>query len=335
MRIAPQRPLPAALVAALPALAAVLPALSFSPSLHAQAWPARPITMVVATSPGGTTDFTARLLAEPLGKALGQSIIVDNKPGAAGNIGTQAVARAKPDGYTLLLQYSGYHVGNPALFSKLAWHPVNDFAPVANVISAPQVVAVPAALPAKTLQELVALAKTRKDKLNYASSGNGSIQHIAGEMLAQLAGTPMVHVPYKGSGPAMTDLLAGTVDMFITTPPPLVGYIQNGRLKGLAVTGKKRLASLPNVPTSAEAGLPAFELESWFGMLAPAGTPPEIVGRLSSEIKKISESESFRRQAVEQGAEASYMDPRAFGEFIKVELVKWDKVIKSARLSLD
>jgi tripartite-type tricarboxylate transporter receptor subunit TctC len=300
-----------------------------------QAWPSRPLTMVVATSPGGTTDFTARLIAEPLGKALGQSIVVDNKPGAAGNIGTQAVARAKPDGYTLLLQYSGYHIGNPALFSKLAWHPVNDFAPVANVISAPQVVAVPSTLPVANLKDLIDLTKTRKDKLNYASSGNGSIQHIAGEMLAQQAGAVMVHVPYKGSGPAMTDLLAGTVDMFITTPPPLVAYIQNGRLKGLAVTGKKRLASLPNVPTSAEAGMPAYELESWFGLLAPAGTPPEIVSRLSAEIRKITESDNFRKQAIEQGAEASYMEPRPFGDFIKAELVKWDKVIKSAHVSLD
>ncbi|MDB5803348.1 MAG: transporter substrate-binding protein [Betaproteobacteria bacterium] len=304
-------------------------------AVAADAYPSHPITMVVPTSPGGTTDFTARLLADPLSKALGQAIVIDNRPGAAGNIGTQLVARAKNDGYTLLLQYSGYHVGNPALFKQLTWHPISDFAPVANVISAPQVVAVPASLPVKNLKDLVALAKTRKDKLNFASSGNGSIQHIAGEMLAQIAGAPMVHVPYKGTGPAMTDLLAGTVDMFITTPPPLVGYIANGRLKGLAVTGRKRLDSMPNVPTSAEAGYPSFQVESWFGVLAPAGTPPEIVNRLSAEIKKIADSENFRKQAVEQGAESTYMNPPEFTSFIKGELVKWDKVIKAANISLD
>lgn len=310
-------------------------ALACAPVFAADAWPAHPITMIVPTSPGGSTDFTARLIADPLSKALGQPIVVDNRPGAAGNIGTQLVARAKNDGYTVLLQYSGYHVGNPALFKQLAWHPVNDFAPVANIISAPQVVAVPASLPVNSLKELVALAKTRKDKLNYASSGNGSMQHIAGEMLAQIAGAPMVHVPYKGSGPAMTDLLAGTVDMFITTPPPLVGYVANGRLKGLAVTGRKRLDSMPKVPTAAEAGFPAYQVESWFGLLAPAGTPPEVVNRLSAEVRKIAQADGFRKQAVEQGAEVSYMPPAEFSAFIKGELVKWDKVIKTANISLD
>lgn len=317
-------------------LCGLLAALAFThPALAADAYPSHPITMIVPTAPGGTTDIAARLVSEPLSKALGQAVVIDNRPGAAGNIGTQLVAHAKNDGYTLLMQYSGYHVGNPALFKQIAWHPINDFAPVANVISAPQVVAVPASLPVKNLKELVALAKTRKDKLNYASSGNGSIQHIAGEMLAQIAGTPMVHVPYKGTGPAMTDLLAGTVDMFITTPPPLVVYIGNGRLKGLAVTGRKRLDSIPNVPTSAEAGYPSFQVESWFGVLAPAGTPPEIVNHVSAEIKKIVESEAFRKKAVEQGAESTYMNPAEFTAFIKTELVKWDKVIKAANISLD
>ncbi|HEY4370812.1 MAG TPA: tripartite tricarboxylate transporter substrate binding protein [Burkholderiales bacterium] len=317
-------------------LCGLLAAFAFAhPAFAADAYPSHPITMIVPTAPGGTTDIAARLVGDPLAKALGQAIVIDNRPGAAGNIGTQLVARAKNDGYTLLMQYSGYHVGNPALFSHLPWHPINDFAPVADVISAPQVVAVPATLPVKTLKDLVGLAKTRKDKLNYASSGNGSIQHIAGEMLAQIAGAPMVHVPYKGTGPAMTDLLAGTVDMFITTPPPLVGYINNGKLKGLAVTGRKRLDSLPSVPTSAEAGYPSFQVESWFGVLAPAGTPPEIVNRLSSEIKKIVESDSFRKKAIEQGAESTYMNPPEFTQYIKTELVKWDKVIKAAHISLD
>jgi tripartite-type tricarboxylate transporter receptor subunit TctC len=256
--------------------------------------------------------------------------VVDNKPGASGNIGTEAVARAAPDGYTLLMQYSGYHVGNPSLYPQLKWSPSKDFVPVAMVMRAPHVVAVSGKLPVNSMKELVEHGKKKEGGLFYASSGNGSIQHIAGELLSRQAKQPMTHVPYKGSGPAINDLIAGNVDMFITTPPSVIGHIASGRMKALAYTGSKRHPSMPNVPTSAEAGLPGYEVESWFAVFAPAKTPPEVVARLSAEIKKIVESESFRKKVDEQGAFATYMDSAALGKFVDQELVAWSKVIKAA-----
>ncbi|MGH6640363.1 MAG: Bug family tripartite tricarboxylate transporter substrate binding protein, partial [Polaromonas sp.] len=221
-------------------------ALVAGPAVLAQGkFPQRPITLVVPTAPGGSTDFTARLVSDQLSRALGQPVIVDNKPGASGNIGNQLVARAKPDGYTLLVSYSGYHVGNPHLFKQAGWDPIKDFAPVAMMTRAPQVIAVSPKLPANNLRELIAYAKANPGKLNYASSGNGSIQHIAGELFKQLTGTFITHIPYRGSGPAVQDLMGGQVDIFITTPAGVVSQIQGGRLKGLAVTSKQRLSSLP------------------------------------------------------------------------------------------
>ncbi|MBV8618297.1 MAG: tripartite tricarboxylate transporter substrate binding protein, partial [Curvibacter sp.] len=213
-------------------------------SRNAQAeapFPQRPITLVVPTAPGGSTDFSARLIAEPLNRALGQAIIVDNRPGASGNIGNQYVARAKPDGYTLLVAYSGYQVGNPHLFRQAGWDPIKDFAPVAMLTRAPQVITVSPQLPVKNLKELIAYARANPGKLNFASSGNGSIQHIAGEQFKQLTGTFITHIPYRGTGPAMQDLLAGQVDLFITTPAGVMGQVQAGKVKALAVTSQKRL----------------------------------------------------------------------------------------------
>ncbi|MET3443405.1 tripartite-type tricarboxylate transporter receptor subunit TctC [Variovorax paradoxus] len=296
----------------------------------ADTWPSKPITFIVPTAPAGSTDIMARMVGEPLQRALGQPVVVDNKPGASGNIGTEAVARAAPDGYTLLMQYSGYHVGNPSLYPQLKWSPVKDFVPVAMVMRAPHVVAVSGKLPVSSMKELVEHGKKKEGGLFYASSGNGSIQHIAGELLSRQSKQPMTHVPYKGSGPAINDLVAGNVDMFITTPPSVIGHIASGRMKALAYTGSKRHPSMPNVPTSAEAGLPGYEVESWFAVFAPAKTPPEVVARLSAEIKKIVESESFRKKVDEQGAFATYMDSAALGKFVDQELVAWSKVIKAA-----
>jgi tripartite-type tricarboxylate transporter receptor subunit TctC len=296
----------------------------------ADAWPSKPITFIVPTAPAGSTDIMARMVGEPLQRALGQPVVVDNRPGASGNIGTEAVARAAPDGYTLLMQYSGYHVGNPSLYPQLKWSPSKDFVPVAMVMRAPHVVAVSGKLPVSTMKELVEHGKKKEGGLFYASSGNGSIQHIAGELLSRQARQPMTHVPYKGSGPAINDLVAGNVDMFITTPPSVIGHIASGRMKALAYTGSKRHPSMPNVPTSAEAGLPSYEVESWFAVFAPAKTPPEVVNRLSAEIRKIVESESFRKKVDEQGAFATYMDSAALGKFVDQELVAWSKVIKAA-----
>jgi tripartite-type tricarboxylate transporter receptor subunit TctC len=296
----------------------------------ADTWPSKPITFIVPTAPAGSTDIMARMVGEPLQRALGQPVVVDNRPGASGNIGTEAVARAAPDGYTLLMQYSGYHVGNPSLYPQLKWSPSKDFVPVAMVMRAPHVVAVSGKLPVNSMKELVEHGKKKEGGLFYASSGNGSIQHIAGELLSRQAKQPMTHVPYKGSGPAINDLIAGNVDMFITTPPSVIGHIASGRMKALAYTGSKRHPSMPNVPTSAEAGLPGYEVESWFAVFAPARTPPEVVAKLSAEIKKIVESEPFRKKVDEQGAFATYMDPAALGKFVDQELAAWSKVIKAA-----
>jgi tripartite-type tricarboxylate transporter receptor subunit TctC len=260
-------------------------------------------------------------------------VVIDNKPGASGNIGTSLVAKAAPDGYTLLIQYSGYQVGNPHLFKGLTWDPIKDFAPVAMAIVAPHVVAVPPSVPASTMKELADYAKSRQGRMTYASSGIGSIQHIANELFAQMAGAKMVHVPYKGSGPAVQDLLAGRVEMFVTTPPSVIGHVQAGKLKALAYTSKQRHPSMPNVPTSAEAGLPGYEVESWFAVFAPAGTPCDVVAKLAGEIRKIVESAEFRKRAEDQGAFAMYMDPAALGAHVQKELDYWGKVIKTAGIT--
>ncbi len=294
------------------------------------AYPSRNVTLVVSAAAGGTTDIAARMIAEPLAKALGQPVVVDNRPGGAGSIAAQLVARARPDGYTLLLQYSGFHVITPLLVKNLSWDPVRDFAPVANVLSAPQVLVVRPGLPVKSLKELVAYAKAHPDKLNYASSGNGSLQHVSTELLKQMAGIEITHVPYKGTGPAMTDLLGGSVDLTITTPPPLMGHIQAGKLRPLVVTSKKRLPSLKDVPSAPEAGYPDLEVSSWFAMYAPAGTPKPVIDKLAAEIEKIMRSDAFRAKAEEMGAEAQFMGPQQLAQYQRGELARWAKVIKSA-----
>ncbi|MEI2416704.1 tripartite tricarboxylate transporter substrate binding protein [Orrella sp. JC864] len=296
-------------------------------------YPNRPISLLVSAAPGGTTDISARMIAEPLGRALGQSVVVENRPGGAGAIAGQAVARAKPDGYTLLLQYSGFHVITPHITPKLPWDPIKDFKPVANVLSAPQVLVVREGLPFKSLRELVEADKAAPGKLNYASSGVGSLQQVSTELLNQMAGTKLMHIPYNGTGPAMNDLLGGSVDLTITTPPPLLPHIAAGKLRPLVVTGEQRLASLPDVPTAAEAGYPELLVSSWFAMYAPAGTPDEIVDRLSEEIRKIMETDEFRQKAEALGAEARYMDPKALGAYTQEELDRWGKVIKAANIT--
>lgn len=311
--------------------AALLAAMALVPAAQAQdgTYPNKPVMLVVSAAAGGTTDIAARLISEPLSKALGQSVVVDNKPGGNGTIAAQAVQRAKPDGYTLLVQYSGYHVITP-LLTKQPWDPVKDFAPVANLLSAPQVLVVRPSLPVHTLKELVTYAKANPGKLNYASSGNGSLQHVSTELLNLQAGTKITHVPYKGTGPAMTDLLGGNVDLTITTPPPLMGHIAAGKLRPLVVTSKTRLPSLKDVPSAPEAGYPDLDVSSWFAMYAPAGTPKPVIDKLTSEIEKIMKSDAFRKKAEELGAEARYMNPQQLDQYQRTELTRWGKVIKSA-----
>lgn len=298
-------------------------------------YPTRPIMLVVPAATGGTTDISARMLAVPLGAALGQTVIVDNRGGANGSIAAVAVKRAEPDGYTLLMQYSGYHVITPVVSkTPLQWD-AKDFQPVANVISAPQVVVVRASLPVKTMAELIAYAKANPGKLNYASSGNGSLQHVTGAMLEQQAGVQMIHIPYKGTGPALQDLLGGQVDLTFGTPPPFMPHIQSGKLRALATTGKTRLPSLPEVPTTAEAGLPKLDASSWFAVFAPAKTPKPIVDQLSNEIAKLAATPAFKQKAIEQGATVDYMNPQQLADFSTAELARWTLVVKTSKIEAD
>jgi tripartite-type tricarboxylate transporter receptor subunit TctC len=313
----------------LAALACVL-AVAAAPGAAAQIYPDKQVTLVVGATPGGSTDLTARLIADPLAKALGKPVVVENKAGASGNIAALQVARAKPDGYTLLVQYSGYHVGNPALFANLQWDPVKDFAPVALALSAPHVIVVHPDVKANSLKEFAELVKAKPGTISYASAGSGSIQHIASELFTQITGGQMLHVPYKGSGSAITDLVSGRVDMFNTTPPGVISQIRAGKLRAIAYTGRKRHPMLPEVPTSAESGMPEYEISSWFAVFAPAKTPPAVIERLAMEIKKVVESDDYERKAEEQGAFAAYMGPDELAAFAKKEIEYWGKVIRTA-----
>jgi tripartite-type tricarboxylate transporter receptor subunit TctC len=301
----------------------------------AQSFPDRNIVLVVPNPPGGLVDTSARLLSEPLTRVIGQTVVVDNRPGASGNIAYQFVANAKPDGYTLLISYSGYHVGNPALMDKLPWDPVRDFSPIALLTISTNVIAVHPSVPVNNLKEFIAYAKANPGKLNYASQGNGSVSHIGTEMFKQSTGIEMTHVPYKGSGPAIQDVLAGQVQVFISTPPSLMQHVQSGKLKGLAVTGKSRHPGMPNVPTTAEAGLPSFQLESWVGLFAPAGTPAPVITKLTESVKKSLALPEVKERADAAGVEVRYLTPAATDALVKKELPYWNKAIKSANITLD
>ncbi|KRC26139.1 tripartite tricarboxylate transporter substrate binding protein [Acidovorax sp. Root217] len=298
------------------------------------AYPAKPVTLVVPTAAGGTTDLSARMLAQALGPVLGQSVIADNKGGGNGSIAASAVKRAEPDGYTLLMQYSGYHVISPHLTKQKQWEQ-SDFQPVANVISAPQIIVVRNDLPVKTLAELIAYAKANPGKLNYASSGNGSLQHVTGAMLEQQGGVKMVHVPYKGTGPALQDLLGGQVDLTFGTAPPFMPHIAAGKLRVLAVTGKERLPSLPDAPTTAEAGYPKVDATSWFAVFAPAAVPKPVIDKLAADIRTVVQSPAFKQKAQEQGATADYQTPQQLGDKAKVELANWATVVKTSKIEAE
>ena len=303
--------------------------------VKAQSFPDHPITLVVPNPPGGLVDASARLLSEPLTRVIGVPVIVDNRPGASGNTAYQYVAKSKPDGYTLLISYSGYHVGNPALMDKLPWDPIKDFSPVALLTVSTNVIAVHPSVPVSNLKEFIAYAKANPGKLNYASQGNGSVSHIGTELFKQSTGVDMVHVPYKGSGPAIQDVLAGQVQVFISTPPSVMQHVLNGKLKALAVTGKTRHPSMPNVPTTAEAGLPSFQLESWVALYAPSGTPPSVVAKLTEAVKKSLLLPEVKERADTAGVELRYLNPSEMDVLLKKELPYWNKVIKAANITLD
>jgi tripartite-type tricarboxylate transporter receptor subunit TctC len=300
----------------------------------AQGFPSKPITIVVPNPPGGLVDGSARLLGEPLARVLGQSVVIENKGGGSGNVAYGQVARAAPDGYTLLSSYSAYHVGNPSLWPKLPWAQ-KDLAPVALITAATNVIAVHPSVKASNLKDFLAFVKTNPGRLSYASQGNGSLSHVGTEMLKMQTGISMVHIPYRGSGSAISDVLSGQVQVFMTTPPSVMQHIQAGKLKGLAVTSKARHPGLPQVPTTAEAGLKGFELEAWVGIFAPAGTPPDVVNKLSAAIKQALELPETRTRAAAAGIDLRYQPPAELAALVQRETAFWAKTIQNARITAE
>ncbi len=305
------------------------------PAFAQAGFPSRPITLVATAPAGGGIDFLARLLAEPLTKVLGQSVVVENKPGASGGIGSQYVAAAKPDGYTLLVTYSGFHVGTPNLFKNLQWDPIKDFTPVAMIATSPQVIVVRPSLAISSIQELITYAKANPGKLNYASSGNGSVGHVAAELFKQVTNTDIVHIPYKGASTVIPALMAGQVDLYIETPGGLMAPIQSGALKAIAVTGKKRLPTLAAVPTTTEAGLANYDLDSWFAILAPAKTPDNIVNRLNTEINKIFSEALITQRLSDIGLQFQAVSPAQVAQVITADLENWRKIVSETKITVD
>jgi tripartite-type tricarboxylate transporter receptor subunit TctC len=298
------------------------------------AYPNKPVALVVPNPPGGLVDTSARILGDSLGKALGQPVVIDNRPGGSGNVAYGFVARAPADGYTLLTSYSAYHVGNPSLTPKLPWAQ-KDFAPIALITVATNVIAAHPSVPANTLQEFIAYLKKNPGKLSYASQGNGSVSHIGTEMFKGRTGTSMVHIPYRGSGAAIQDVLSGQVQVFMTTPPSVMQHVVNGKLKAFAVTGKTRHPGLPNVPTTAEAGLKGFELESWVAIFAPANTPADVVQKLTTGIRQALETPEAKSRADAAGIEIRYQSPAQLEAMVKSETDFWARTIKAQGITAD
>jgi tripartite-type tricarboxylate transporter receptor subunit TctC len=301
----------------------------------AQAPSSRPVTIIVPNPPGGGTDFAARLFQESLARLLGQTVVIDNRPGANGNIAIQAVVRAAPDGHTLLLQYSGYHAGNPAMIPNLPWDPLRDLAPVGMATVAPHGIFVPASLPVATLAEFIAYAKARPGVLNYASAGNGSIQHIGGALFAEAIGAPMVHVPYRGAAPALQDVAGGRIELFITTPSSAIGLVQGGRVKALAIASATRIPALPEVPTTAEAGLPGFTVDAWFAIFAPAGTPTPMLERLNAAMRDATRDPVVQQRAEEGGVLLRPLTIPEMDALARREIEELGRTIREAGIRLE
>ncbi len=296
----------------------------------ADAYPARPIRFVVAFPPGGGTDIIARSIAQKLAERLAQQVVVDNRPGAGGNIGTDIVAKSAPDGYTLLMGSAGPLAINASLFDKMPFDPIRDLAPVTLAASTPNVLVVHPSLKAATVNELIALAKARPGEINFASSGHGTPAHLAGELFNSMAGVKLVHVPYKGAAPALADLLGGQVQLMFSTMPPALPHVKDGKLRALAVTSSKRSRAMPELPTVDEVALPGFEANTWHGVVVPAGTPAAIVARLNREIVAILHLPEVVERLSGQGAEALGSTPEEFAAYIRSESVKWAKVVRDS-----
>lgn len=302
---------------------------------HAQTYPTKPIRLVVPFTPGGSTDILARAVAQELTKAWGQPVVVDNVPGAGGAIGAEKVAKAAPDGYTLLMGHIGTLAVNPSLYPNLPYDPIKSFTPVAWVARVPNVLVVHPSVKATNVKELVALAKARPGRLNYGSGGNGSAANLATEYFKLQTGTSIVHIPYRGTAPAVTDLLGGQIQLLFTGAPAVLGQVKNGQLRALAVSSPTRLAALPDLPTVAESGYKGFEADQWYGVVAPMGTPREVVTKLNAQINLALNSPDMKIRLTNEGAVATPTTPDAYGQLIASEIARWRPVIQSGRVKLD
>ena len=302
--------------------------------LLAQEFPAKAIRVVVPFPPGGGTDYMGRVVMQKVGESLGTTVVIDNRGGAGSSIGTEIVARSPADGYTVLI-ISGAHAINPSIYAKLPYDSVRDFAPVTMFASGPALLVVHPTVPAKSVKELIALARARPGQLNYASAGIGTPPHLSGELFKTMAGIDMVHVPYKGNGPAYTDLIGGQVTVMFPNVSTAMAHVRAGKLRALAVTTKNRTPSAPELPTISEAGVPGYDVSSWYGLLAPAGTPPAVVSKLQTEIAKVLRSPDVSKNLTSQGLDLVGNTPEEFSAIIRSEIVKWAKVAKASGAKAD
>ena len=297
-------------------------------------YPSKSVRLVVPWPPGGGADVLMRMLTPKLSEQLGQQVVIDNRGGAAGNIGTEMAAKSPPDGYTIVFAYSGTHSINPHIYSKMPFKE-SDFAPIIWLASVPQIVVVHPSLPVKSIKDLIALDKAKPGELTYGSSGNGAINHLAGELFKHMTGTKLIHVPYKGGGPAAVALLSGEIGLILGEPASMVGFIKAGKVRPIAVTTPKRALSFPELPTVEESGVAGYSVTSWNGMLAPAATPANIIQRLNAEYNKIITDPAMRKRMIENGYEPVGGPPEKFGEHIRAEIAKWAPVVKRANIKID
>ncbi len=309
--------------------------LALAGAANAQAYPAKPVRLLVPFAPGGTTDVLARLVAQKLADALGQQFVIENKPGAGGNIGTELAVKSAPDGYTLVMSFDGTMAINPNTYAKMPFDAQKDLVAVANVAQVPLLIVVHPGVAAKNIAEFVALAKASPGRINYSSAGHGSTGHLTGELFRSRAGIEIVHVNYKGGGQAVQDLLGGQIQMLVTALPTVEGHLKGGKLKALAFTSSKRVPGAPDVPTMAESGYPGLEVLSWYGILAPAGTPQDIVRKLNAEINRVLQLADVRERLTALGTEPTGGTPEQFAQLIRTDTARWAKVVSDAGIRIE